>query len=81
MPQNEIEFGLGVHGEAGYERTKWMKASEIVAVVLDQIIKTLKLTAGSSVALIVNNFGASSQLEQGIVVNEVVKQLSKYDRK
>lgn len=76
IPKDEIEIGLGVHGEAGYKRTKWTTASEIVKILLEQIIKTLLLENGSSVAVIVNNFGASSQLEQGIVVNEVTKQLS-----
>ncbi|XP_043280408.1 triokinase/FMN cyclase-like isoform X2 [Venturia canescens] len=75
MPRNQIEIGLGVHGEAGYKRIEWREASKIVEILLDRIIEELKLIKGTAVAVIINNFGGSSQLEQGIVVHEVVKQL------
>ncbi|KAK2576056.1 hypothetical protein KPH14_007397 [Odynerus spinipes] len=71
----EIEAGMGIHGEAGYERTKIKSASEIVAFMLQRICEELKLVSGDNVAVIVNNFGALSQLEQGIVAYEAVNQL------
>lgn len=77
LAQDEIECGMGVHGEAGYERIKLKTASEVVALMLECICKTLSLTTNDSVAVIVNNFGALSQLEQGIVIYEVVRQLRK----
>ncbi|XP_071562550.1 triokinase/FMN cyclase isoform X2 [Temnothorax nylanderi] len=75
LAQDEIECGMGVHGEAGYERIKLRTASELVTLMLKRICETLSLSANDSVAVIVNNFGALSQLEQGIVVYEVVNQL------
>ncbi|XP_046417141.1 triokinase/FMN cyclase-like isoform X2 [Neodiprion pinetum] len=72
---DEMEIGLGVHGEAGYKRMKLTSASQVVSLMLQHILKTLSLINGESVAVIVNNFGATSQLEQGIVVHEVVMQL------
>ncbi|EZA59458.1 triokinase/FMN cyclase [Ooceraea biroi] len=74
---DEIECGMGVHGEAGYERIKLKTASELVTLMLKRICETLRLVANDTVAVIVNNFGALSQLEQGIVVHEVVNQLRK----
>jgi len=78
LAQDEIECGMGVHGEAGYERIKLRTASELVTLMLKRICETLSLSANDSVAVIINNFGALSQLEQGIIVYEVVNQLREY---
>lgn len=75
LAQDEIECGMGVHGEAGYEIIKLGTASEIVSLMLERICKAIALVAFDSVAVIVNNFGGLSQLEQGIVVREVLNQL------
>lgn len=77
LAQDEVECGMGVHGEVGYERIKLGTASELVSLMLERICRTLALAANDSVAVIVNNFGGLSQLEQGIVVREVVNQLRK----
>ncbi|KAH0546262.1 hypothetical protein KQX54_007615 [Cotesia glomerata] len=75
MPADEIEIGLGIHGEAGYHRIKIKSASEVITILLETISETLSLNTGDSVAVLVNNFGGTSQLEQGIVINEIVTQL------
>lgn len=77
LAQDEIECGMGVHGEAGYKRIKLETASKVVSFMLERICKTLSLVAFDSVAVIINNFGGLSQLEQGIIVREVLNQLRK----
>lgn len=77
VPEDEIEAGMGAHGEAGYKRMKLTTAAQTVSLMLEQILKTLVLVSGESAAVMVNNFGATSQLEQGVIVYEVVKQLGK----
>ncbi|XP_051174082.1 triokinase/FMN cyclase-like isoform X2 [Leptopilina boulardi] len=74
IPNDEIEFGLGVHGEAGYERKKLQNVNEIVSQILKKLIETLLIRSNDSIAIIVNNFGGLSQLETGIVVKEIVTQ-------
>ncbi|XP_047362263.1 triokinase/FMN cyclase-like isoform X2 [Vespa velutina] len=76
LASDEIEAGMGIHGEAGYERMKIKSASEIVTLMLQRICEELKLISGDNVAVVVNNFGALSQLEQGIVTYEIIKQLN-----
>lgn len=78
LPSDEVEIGLGAHGEAGYDRIKIQDASKIVEIMLKNICNTLHLTKGDTVIALINNFGATSQLEQGIVIHEIVLQLSKY---
>lgn len=73
---DEMELGLGVHGEAGIKRVKVLKATETVQWMLESIIKTLKLESGDDVVVFINNLGGTSQLEQWLVAGEVHKQLS-----
>ncbi|XP_017756016.1 PREDICTED: triokinase/FMN cyclase-like [Eufriesea mexicana] len=75
LAEDEIEVGMGIHGEAGYGKMKLKSSSETISFMLEHICKALSLKSGDSVAVIVNNFGALSQLEQGIAVHDVVKQL------
>ncbi|XP_076246316.1 triokinase/FMN cyclase [Calliopsis andreniformis] len=75
LAEDEIECGMGVHGEAGYEKLKLSTSHEVVSFMLKRICDSIPLHSGDSVAVIVNNFGALSQLEQGIVVHDVIYQL------
>ncbi|XP_031843454.2 triokinase/FMN cyclase [Nomia melanderi] len=75
IAEDEIECGMGVHGEAGYEKAKLSTCSEVISLMLKHLCNALSLTSGDSVAAIINNFGALSQLEQGIVVHDLINQL------
>ncbi|XP_017883393.1 triokinase/FMN cyclase-like isoform X1 [Ceratina calcarata] len=75
LAEDEIELGMGVHGEAGHEKRKIAPSSQVVALMLERICGALSLKSGDAVAIIVNNFGALSQLEQGIVVHDAIKHL------
>lgn len=77
LAEDEIEVGMGIHGEAGIAKMKLKSSSEIVLFMLKKVCEALSLKSGDSVAVIVNNFGALSQLEQGIVVHDTVKHLRK----
>ncbi|XP_063993832.1 triokinase/FMN cyclase-like [Diachasmimorpha longicaudata] len=77
LPDDEMEVGLGVHGEAGYNRMRIQEARDIVAIMLNRISQSLSLRRGDDIAVIINNFGGTSQLEQGIVAHEVVDYLKK----
>ncbi|XP_076277238.1 PTS-dependent dihydroxyacetone kinase 1, dihydroxyacetone-binding subunit DhaK isoform X2 [Lasioglossum baleicum] len=75
LAEDEIECGMGVHGEAGYEKKKLRSCSDVVSLMLKHLCDSLSLVSGDTVAAIINNFGALSQLEQGIVVHDLVNQL------
>ncbi|XP_076647355.1 triokinase/FMN cyclase [Halictus rubicundus] len=75
IAEDEVECGMGVHGEAGYEKTKLRSCSDVVSLMLKHLCDSLSLVSGDTVAAIINNFGALSQLEQGIVVHDLVNLL------
>ena len=78
LSDDEIEFGQGIHGEAGYQRIKLKTANEMIEAMIKNISKALGLQQRDEVVVLVNNFGGLSQLEQGIVVHEVVKRLGMF---
>ncbi|NLS21064.1 dihydroxyacetone kinase subunit DhaK [Rhizobium sp. P40RR-XXII] len=67
LGEDEIELGLGIHGEKGVERTKLLPADAITDRIVDQIAKDMKLVAGTKVALLVNGLGATPPMELAIV--------------
>ncbi|XP_066998700.2 PTS-dependent dihydroxyacetone kinase 1, dihydroxyacetone-binding subunit DhaK [Anabrus simplex] len=79
LQEDEMELGLGVHGEAGIERLKVCSADEVVGMMLDRLLSSLSLSSGEDVAVLVNNLGASSQLEQWLMCGLVQQQLKARD--
>jgi dihydroxyacetone kinase len=75
LPEDEIEFGLGIHGEPGIRREKIKPAADIVAEICAQIFKFLP--GGSRIALLVNDLGATTPMELSIVANEALIQADK----
>nr|XP_018911123.1 PREDICTED: triokinase/FMN cyclase-like [Bemisia tabaci] len=75
LADDEIELGLGIHGEAGVSKQKFTTASEIVQLILDKLCSCLSLTKGSKVCVLINNLGGTTQLEMGIVASNVKSQL------
>jgi dihydroxyacetone kinase len=67
LPDDEIEIGLGVHGEPGVRRGPLMTADATAQVLVDAIVADTALPAGSEVALLVNGLGATAQLDLYIV--------------
>ena len=63
IAENEMELGVGIHGEKGRERVGLLKASEIVERLADSIDAELKPAKGQSVLLHVNGFGATPLIE------------------
>jgi len=60
---DEMEVGVGIHGEPGRRREKIRPADEIVHTLLDAILADLKPARGREVLLHVNGFGGTPLLE------------------
>jgi dihydroxyacetone kinase-like protein len=67
LPDDEIEIGLGVHGEPGVRRGPLMTADATAQVLVDAIVADMEPVSGSEVALLVNGLGATAQLDLYIV--------------
>jgi dihydroxyacetone kinase-like protein len=56
---DEMEIGIGIHGEPGRERTKIVSADEIVDILLDAVVPDLPYESGDEVALMINGLGGT----------------------
>ncbi len=75
LAADEIELGLGIHGEAGVRRAKLVSADEIVDQLLTTILTDLAPSPGTRVALLVNGLGGTPPMELAIVARKALAQL------
>lgn len=59
LGEDEMEFGVGIHGEPGIAREKIVSSDELADKMLTRIIEDLKCESGDEIALLVNGFGAT----------------------
>lgn len=76
LGEEEIEFGMGLHGEPGIERTTMKPASELVDRMYSELKKEMDLKENDEVAVLVNGLGSTTLLELNIVYNELNKHMA-----
>lgn len=75
LADDEMEYGMGIHGEPGIERTKMATAEVIVDRMYAELKKEMNLQAGEEVAVLVNGLGATPLLELNLVYYDLYKLL------
>ena len=75
LPDDEIEIGIGIHGEPGRHREKFTDADAITQALLDPILADLDLQSGEKVLLFVNGMGATPSSELYVVYRRAHKLL------
>jgi dihydroxyacetone kinase-like protein len=73
LDDDEMEIGIGIHGEPGQRRVKLAPAAEIVEMLAHPIIEDLSLKAGERVLAFVNGMGGTPLIELYVVANELAK--------
>ena len=68
---DEMEIGMGIHGEPGIRRGKLRTADEIVDEMLEPILKDLACQSGEEVAVLINGLGATPLEEQYVLFRRV----------
>ena len=72
LADDEVEYGLGIHGESGVRRGHVQPAGEMVGVLLERIAEQGDLKTGERIALMVNNLGGTAVQELDIVAGEAI---------
>ncbi len=75
LGENEIELGLGIHGEPGFRRMHLAPADELVDQLLQPVLRSQHLVPGDRVALLINNLGATTTMELAIVARRALAAL------
>lgn len=78
IAEDEMEFGVGIHGEPGIKREKIVTADELAARLVNSILKDMKIdgTKNEEVALLINGFGGTPQQELYLLNNSVTRELA-----
>jgi dihydroxyacetone kinase-like protein len=69
--EDEMELGMGIHGEPGIERTRMKTADEVTGILAQKILDDLPFEAGDEVAVMVNGLGATPLLELLIIFRKL----------
>ena len=80
LEQNQMELGLGIHGEPGVERIEIMTVQDVVKKMLETITKYYYDSSSKlEVHVLVNNLGSITQMELNIIKREIILQTSNSD--
>ena len=78
IAENEIEYGVGIHGEPGVGRETMMTADELSKRMTDSLVKELGLAENDEVTVLVNGFGGTPLQELYLFLNSTAKILDEY---
>ncbi len=73
---DEMEIGMGIHGEAGIRRGPLQSADEIVDEIMPKILADLPYKRGDEVAVLINGLGATPLEEQYVITRRVLEILA-----
>jgi dihydroxyacetone kinase-like protein len=71
LPEDEIEIGMGLHGEAGVARGKMLPANQIVEDMMERLLADMPFQKGDEVCLLINNLGSTTMMELLIVNSKI----------
>lgn len=77
LGEDELEYGVGIHGEPGIRREKMASADELAHKMVNDLLRDMNLPEGSTqeIALLINGFGGSPLQELYLLANAVVAAL------
>lgn len=75
--EDEIEFGVGIHGEPGRKTEKLQTADQLAKRIVKDLLDDLGAKKGDEVALLINGFGATPLMELYLFNNSVSNELEK----
>src|SRR4051794_14085672 len=77
LAEDEMEVGIGIHGEPGRQRLPLAPAKEIAALLVDPVLSDLPYTSGDAVIAFVNGMGGTPLIELYLMYNEVAQLLDR----
>ena len=79
LGEDDMEIGMGQHGEGGGGRQLMKSADETAEIMVNALVRDIGIQPGEKVMLIINGSGATTLMEQLIVYRAAVKELAKQD--
>ena len=76
LPEDEVEMGVGIHGEPGRRREKMKPADDIVDELLEAVVSDLPFSSGDRIAVMVNGLGGTPISELYLVYGRAHRKLA-----
>lgn len=76
IAEDEMEYGVGIHGEPGIRREKLLSADALAERMVDALIKDLGIEGDQEIALLINGFGGTPLQELYLLNNSVIRNLA-----
>lgn len=74
ISENEMEIGMGIHGEPGIYKGEMQSADEVAEILTEAILKDIEICSGSRVGVLINLLGGTPK-EEGYIVYRKVHEL------
>lgn len=75
LAEDEIEFGIGIHGEPGYRKEKMQPSKALATELVDKLIESFDAKSGEKYGVLINGMDATPLMEQYVFANDVAKLL------
>ncbi len=76
LPENEMEYGIGIHGEPGITRKPIATSAELASKMVSDLAEHQKLSTGDEITVLINGFGSTPLMELYVFCNDVMRELS-----
>lgn len=81
LPEDEMEIGIGIHGEPGRTRMKIKTADEVTEMLMEPIVKDLPYKQGDEVLIFVNGMGGTPLIELYVIYRKAYEIANKHGLK
>lgn len=81
LAEDELEFGVGIHGEPGYRREKMQTSKGIAAEMMSKLAAVTDFATGKEYAVLVNGLGGTPLMEQFVFFNDVAAEFKELGAK
>ncbi|MHB1375849.1 MAG: dihydroxyacetone kinase subunit DhaK [Candidatus Humimicrobiaceae bacterium] len=71
LEEGKMEFGMGLHGEAGIKKVDIMTADDTTKTILDLLIDDLPFNKGDEVIALINGYGSTTKMEMYIISRKI----------
>ncbi|MES0342244.1 MAG: dihydroxyacetone kinase subunit DhaK, partial [Candidatus Humimicrobiaceae bacterium] len=71
LEEGKMEFGMGLHGEAGIKKVDIMTADEATVTILDLIVADLPYKKEDEVIALVNGYGSTTRMEMFLIMRKI----------
>lgn len=75
LADNQISYGIGIHGEEGYRTVPYVSSEALAVEITNKLQIAFHWQEGEAFILLVNNLGTTTDLEQGIFLNDICQLL------